>query len=123
MPGVLTTSEIEEFRGLVEELAMPDTYAIVRDTATVDTGGGSTTAEGTVGAGDCRVRALNGSAERAVAERLEWTMAYAVDLPYSASLTPSDRLLVNGARTFEVGGIVDIGAWSMVRTAVCQEQG
>jgi hypothetical protein len=123
MPGVLTSSEIDEFRGLVEELAMPDSYAIVRDTPTVDTGGGRTTIEETVGVGACRVRALNGGAERAVAERLEWTMAYAVDLPYSASLTPSDRLLVNGARTFEIGGIVDIGEWSMVRTAICQEQG
>lgn len=123
MASVLSDAEVLEFRGLVESLAMPDSYAIVRDTATVDSGGGSTTTEHTVGVGDCRVRALSGGAERAVADRLGWSMAYAVDLPYDAMLTPADRLLVNGTRVMEVGGIVDIGQWSMVRTAVAQEVG
>lgn len=121
MASVLTDSEILEFRGLVEELGMPDSFAVLRDTATYDTGGGSTTTATTVGVGDCRVRALTTGAERAIAERLDWSMAYAVDLPYTTSLTPSDRLLINSERTLEIGVIVDIGEWSMVRTAICQE--
>jgi hypothetical protein len=123
MASVLTDAEVLEFRGLVEELAMPDSYAIVRDTPVDDNAGGRTTTEQTVGVGDCRVRALTGGAERAVADRLGWSMAYAVDLPYDASLTPADRLLVNGTRTMEIGGIVDIGEWSMTRVAICQEIG
>lgn len=123
MPGVLTDAEIAEFRGLVETLAMPDSFSIVRDTEVPDGAGGFTTTETTVASGDCRLRAggLQPN-ERALAERLGWVVAYAVDLPYDIIITPSDRLMVNG-RTFEVGGVVDSGVWAMTKVVIAREVG
>lgn len=124
MPGVLSDAEILEFRGLVEELAMPDTFAIKRDTSTSDSAGGFTTSEATVASGDCRLRAQGLTrGEQAIADRLGWVVAYAVDLPVATSVTASDRLLINGSRTMEVGGVVDAGEWAMTKVAVCQEIG
>jgi hypothetical protein len=108
----------------VSEGLMPDSYAIVRDTAIVDTGGGTTTTEHTVGVGDCRVRAGRlPAAEAAIADRLGWDVPYAVDLPHATSLTPSDRLLINSSRTFEIGAVVDTGTWALTKVAICREQG
>lgn len=123
MPGVLSDSEILEFRSLVENLAMPDTFAIVRDMSVSDSAGGYTTTETTVAAGDCRLRAQNlQPSERAVADRLGWSVSMAVDLPYDVTVTPSDRLVVNG-RTLEIGGVVDAGTWAMTRVAIVREVG
>src|SRR5687768_8283222 len=106
MPGVLSAAEVAEFRGLVATLAMPDAFELRRDADVSDNAGGYTTTETTVASGDCRLRAAGGGAETAIAERLSWAVAYAVDLPYDLDVTPSDRLLVNG-RTFEIGAVVD----------------
>lgn len=128
MPGVLTDAEILEFRGLVEELAMPDTFALIRDTDVPDGEGGMTTAETTVASGDCRLRTIGtpgvGSVvERTFAERLGWTATYAIDFPVETPITASDRVVINGSRTMEVGGVIDTGTWAMVLTAIVRELG
>jgi hypothetical protein len=123
MPGVLSSTDISEFRGLVADLAFPDNFTVERDTDVPDGAGGRTTTTATVASGDCRLRAggLQGS-ERAVADRLGWQLAYAVDLHPDVAVLPSDRLVVNG-RDLEIGAVIDIGAWAMVKTVVCREVG
>lgn len=119
----LSPAEVAEFRALVEG-TYPDTYEVLRDTDTPDDTGGWTTAETVSSTGACRLRPLGESAqETIVAERLEWQVAYSIDLPYGADVTPRDRLRVNGTRTFEIGGIVRGGAWGFWATAVCRETG
>jgi len=121
MPGVLSAADIAEFRGLVATLAFPDTFVLVRDTEVSDGAGGRTLSTATIAAGDCRLRATGSGTERTIAEQLGWQAAYAVDVSPAVDVRPSDRITVNG-RALEIGAVVDSGAWSMVKTLVCQEQ-
>ena len=124
---VLTAADVDELRALVEDLAMPDVFRLVRDTRTYDDAGGSTVVTTTVASGPCRLRtsgvAGSGSAiERQIADQRGWVGFYVVDLHPDVTVLASDRLVING-RTFEVGGVVAGGVWSMTTTVVVQEVG
>lgn len=123
MAGVLTAGDITEFRALVEELAFPDAYTLVTDTATPDDEGGWTTVEGTVEGGYCLLTAggLNPT-ERVIADRQGYSAPYVAELPYATLATPVHRLKV-GARTFEIGGVLKEAAWGISARLVCEERG
>lgn len=124
MPSVLTDTEILEFRGLVEELAMPDSCTIGGGTLTANDSGGYTAGTGsTIAVSPCRLRSAGlQPQERAIADRLEWSVAYAIDLPYTVTVSPTHAIILSG-RTFEVGGVVDDGAWAMKKVAIVKEAG
>jgi SPP1 family predicted phage head-tail adaptor len=104
----------------IAEASMRDTCAVVRDTSTADTGGGITTTADTVAVTRCGLSAVSSSAERAVADRMGWTVAYSIRLPFGTDVTPSDRLVVDG-RTYEIGGILTNDRTATAKIAVCQE--
>ena len=108
---------------MVEALGFPDSYAVLRETRVSDNRGGTTVTVTSVEAGSCALRTVgNQPEERALADRLGWSVPYSVDLPFSTILTPRDDLDING-RTFEVGGVLKGGAWAMTATAIVQEVG
>lgn len=112
----------EQRRQLLRRLT--DSYEVLRDTRTDTDEGGWTNTEAVVGTGACRLRPLGESAqETIIAERLQWQVAYSIDLPHDASLTPRDRLRVNATRTFEIGGIAQGGRDRWKQTVVCREIG
>lgn len=123
MPGVLTDTEITEFRGLVEELAMPSTCTIGSSTMTANDSGGYSSDSGDVAVCACRLRSSGlQPSERAVADRLGWAVAYAIDLPYDVTVDPKQSIAIGG-RTFSIGGVVDEDAWAMKKVAIVQERG
>jgi hypothetical protein len=124
--SALSPSLIDKLRLLRVRLAMPDTFEVRGPgTPVSDNAGGSTSTPVIVASGPCYVRALQGGDEQAVADRLGYTAAYAVDLPIELVVSTTDDLVING-RTVEIGGIVNragIARWSTVQTAICREEG
>ena len=100
--------------------SMADTCEVVRDTLVTDSSGGSTTTPATVATCPCGRHAVGSGPERAMADRLGWTVAEAIRLPLTVDVTPSDRIVSDG-RTFEVGAILENGAYATAKIAVCQE--
>lgn len=121
----ITSAEIAEFRATLED-AFPDSVQVTRATGTTrDSRGNLTAAPVAIETTPGELRALNAlrPEERAVADRLQWAVPYAIDLPYGSQAQPSDRLVVNGGRAFEVGGVVRDGAWGLSATAIVRETG
>lgn len=122
--GVLTTDEIAEFRALTVDLGFADTCRIVTRSRVRD--GGEWTETDTTGTSlPCRLRDTKfAPTERAVAERIEGGVAYAVDLPYGTNIDQAAAILVNGTRRLEVKGPkIEIGNVGMVTTAMAVERG
>lgn len=125
--SVVSDADMLEFRALVVELAMPDSYQVQRviGNAVDDMGNPLPDAiEATVEAGVCSLRAVNQQGgERVIADRLGWETAYAIDLDERTIVTPADRIIVNGNRTFAVGEVIHEGHWSVNAAAIVQERG
>lgn len=120
MSGYLRGGVLTRMRS-VAVASMGDTCQVVRDTLTEDGAGGQTTAPATIAAVRCGVRSVGSGNERELADKLGWTVAYAIRLPLGTDVTPADKLVVSG-RTFEIGGILKNGATATAMTAICQEQ-
>lgn len=122
--SILDPALLTELRELQVELAWPDTYQIVGTVSTRTPTGGWADVEQVVESGACKLREVNTNmpTEREIAERQGWTVPYAVDLPHNTTLTPEQKLKVNG-REMQVGGVLRGGAWALKATAVAQEQG
>ncbi len=74
--------------------------------------------------GSCLLEAGNiRPEERDVASRRGFQAPYVIELPYATGAAPADRLRVNGARTFEVVGVLRDGVWGLVARAICEERG
>lgn len=123
----LPASEVEALRPLMG-LGWLDDYQVRRETVTSDNAGGTTSTVATVETSRGRLRrggaggGLTG-AEQEVAARLGWASFYALDMPAGTVLTPADRLLVNAARTFEVGEVLKDGRLGLYATAILREVG
>lgn len=118
---LFTAAEVAQAR-TDATLAMPDSCAIQRATRTRDGAGGSTTATAILATVPCRLRPAGGGDERTIADALQWVVAYTVSLPWGTDLRPTDTLLIAG-RTFQVGGVLQGGAYSKDYRAVCKEIG
>jgi hypothetical protein len=117
----MTPAEIAALRPLMG-LAWLDSCELLRSTWVDDGAGGGTTAESVVATSPCRLLGTQlRPTEQAVAARLQWAVAYAIQLPYDTTATPADRLRVNAGREFEVGGVVVDGRLGMFANAVCRE--
>ena len=124
MPSsILSRADIVEFRELVR-LGMFDTCKVESVSVTDDAYGGSTSTDAITALVDCQLEERDlRPEERLIADRLGWSVAYAITLPYATVVTPHDRLIVNGERAFEVGGVAKGGASGIDQTAICQEVG
>lgn len=100
-----------------------DTFVILRDVPVSDGAGGRRkTQPDIIGMGRCLLRPLqSASAEQVIADRIGWTVAYAIDLDDSFSVSPANRIIVNGSRTFEIGGVIDVGESSTQKTLIVRE--
>ena len=124
MSYVLSADDIAELRGLDAELASPDAYRVLRVAEVPDGRGGRTTNEAPVEAGHGElVESGLQPDERETAGRLGWSVAYVVKLPYDTLATPKDRIRINAARTFEVGGVLRAGNAGINARAVVREVG
>lgn len=75
-----------------------------------------------IASGFCQLRLTGANAsEQAVADRLGWTLSYAIDLDDVTNVTPSDRLVLNSTRKFEIGGVIDLGHGSTQKTLIVRE--
>ena len=120
--GILSSAEIAGFRALEASLLYHDTYAVVRATSTYDGAGGATTTEATVESGACDLTAIPRLPREAPeGGRLVSDTNYYVTLPVASVVTPSDRLVINGTRRFEVVGIDRDGFLAIDTRAVCRE--
>ncbi len=120
--GIMSSAEIAAFRALEARLLYHDTYAVVRATAVSDGAGGTTTTEATVESGGCDLTAIPRlPREAAEGGRLVSDTNYYVTLSAASIVTASDRLVINGARTFEVVGIDRDGFLAIDTRAVCRE--
>jgi SPP1 family predicted phage head-tail adaptor len=121
---VLSPADITEFRGLLQDLAWPDPYEVLRPTGDVDEF--NNTVAGTPAVVEVGMCALSASGlspqERVTADKLGWEVPMVVELRYDTLLTPSDRLRVNG-RELEVGGVSKEGRWGISASAVVREVG
>ncbi|MEJ7901848.1 MAG: hypothetical protein WKF63_08355 [Thermomicrobiales bacterium] len=120
---ILSPRLISTLRGVTARLR-PDTCEVLRATVVEDGGGGSTTVETVTSTVPCRLDASGLQPdEAAIASRLGWEVAYKLDLPVDANVTPSDRLRVNGVRSFQVGGVPVAGNAAVSKIAVVREVG
>jgi head-tail adaptor len=121
---VLSPADVTEFRGLLQDLAWPDPYEILRPIGGgVDQYDVLPTTDAVVEVGMCALSASGLSPqERVTADRLGWTVPYVVELRIDTLLTPDDRLRI-GNRVFEVGGVSKEERWGLAASAVCQEVG
>lgn len=105
---------------------MPDPFQLVSDSSTPDSGMGFTDSGDTVqAAGFCRLRTagvpgVGSTTEQDIADQRGWQVSYTVDLPVGVTVDPSWRVVIGG-RTFEIGGVVETGAWALVQTLVVKE--
>jgi len=120
----LSTDDITELRTLTEVLSFADSYEVVRRVEIPDGRGGRTATEEVVevGMGALATTGLQPD-ERETAGRLGWSSAYTLELPYDTTAEPKDRIRLNGARMFEIGGILRGGAWGIAARAVAREVG
>lgn len=108
---------------LLRDEVWPDTYDVVAATPTPDGAGGFTTVASVVESGLCFLQpAGRQGVERATADKLGWSSAYAIDLPLTTVCTPAHTLTVNG-RALEVGEVLRGGNFAYKAVAVVREQG
>lgn len=129
MPDQDITEAVAEARDLLRADFRPDVFEVIRTTSVDDGVGGILPgAPVTVMTGPCTLRiAGTGGAgqagqERAIADKMGWATAYAVDLDPDVIVSPSDSLIVNG-RTMQIGGVARGGIWAVEQTIICQERG
>jgi hypothetical protein len=119
--GPLDDEEVADLRAEVAGLFC-DTYAVLRPTCASDGQGGRVVTVVTASTGACRLdQDQSGGVEQVVADRLDTIAPATVVLPWDADVTAADRLLVNGARTFEVAAVATDGAQALSRIAICKE--
>jgi hypothetical protein len=120
--GLLSAAEIADLRAEVAGL-LCDSYAVQRPTAVSDGLGGRTVTVATSSTGACRLDQYQSGAgaEQVLAERLDTITPTTILLPWDADVTPADRLLINGTRTFEVAAVETDGAQALARIAICKE--
>lgn len=123
MPAPIDAAGMAQIRALVASF-FPDTYEILRTAPATGGPRGAAPAETVAAAGDCELREVaREPAERTIAERHGWEVAYVIDLPWGVAVKNKDRIRVNGSRTFEVGGVVYGGNMDTEVTAVVTEVG
>ncbi len=123
MTDILSPRLISTLRGVTARLR-PDTCQVLRATVVEDGSGGSTTVETVTATMPCRLDTTGlQPGEEAIASRLGWEVAYRLDMPFDADVTPGDRLRVNGARMFQIGGVPMAGNAAMSKVAVVREVG
>jgi hypothetical protein len=108
-------------RELMADTAL-ETFVVERDMW--PSGSGRKPTPNIVASGFCQLRLIGANAsEQSVADRLGWTLSYAIDLDDMTDITPSDRLVLNGTRRFEIGGVIDLGHGSTQKTLIVREVG
>lgn len=100
----LDPATVAELRDLTERIGFPDAYTVLRAVRQPDGQGGTVLLpDQPVESGFCRIDTTGlQPEERETARRLGWSVAYAVDMPLTTGLKASDKLRVNGRRTFHV---------------------
>lgn len=117
-------ADIAGLRPVAADLSFADAYEVRRGGVSVtDSRGNRTTTEATVESGRCRLKAGGlQPGEREVAGQLQIERPYAIDLPLTTLATERDRLRINGARLFEIRGVLRAGAFAVFATAICEER-
>lgn len=115
---------VADLRPVANDLALPDTCSAIRIVeGPLDTYGNPTTVDITIPLARCRLRSGGlRPMEQAVAERVQATSPYAIDLPYATDLTARDDLIVNGTRRFAIVGVLQDGGYGVFATAICEER-
>lgn len=121
--SAIDAATIAALRGVTATLSFPDTYELLATTTTPDTAGGSTETEGVIESGTCSLTAGGTSPdERAIATRQGAQAPYVIELRYDTAATGRHRIRVNGARTFEIVGVLKDGMWGISAELVCEER-
>ena len=115
-----TAAQIAALRVVVARY-LPDTYVVQRTTGTNDGSGGQTDVVTTPSTGPCRLRQASMGTELVIASKLDTVNPASIVLPWDADVTPADRLIVNGTRTFEVAALNTDGNNTLSRIAICKE--
>jgi hypothetical protein len=120
--GFFRDDEIADVRAEIAGL-LCDTYAVLRTTSVSDGMGGQTVTTSTSSTGACRLDQYQSGAgtEQVIAEQLDTINPTTIILPWTADVTPADRLVVNGTRTFDVAAVNTDGAQALSRIAICKE--
>jgi hypothetical protein len=120
--GLLSDAEVADLRAEVAGL-LCDTYAVQRPTGVSDGMGGRTVTTAASSTGNCRLDQYQSGAggEQVVAERLDTITPTTIILPWDADVTPADRIVVNGTRTFDVAAVETDGSQALARIAICKE--
>ena len=126
MPSILSTAELQSFRALVRDLALPDEALILRATATPDNFGGQTQTWGTVDVGGtifqpCRIT-KSAPTLRPLAGRLVEVSSWNVTFPAEWDIRIGDRISYTGGTvTLQVTGIGAPETWEMERRVTCTD--
>lgn len=107
-------------------LAFPDAYELVEDGgSTRDTRGNRQPVETSIEAGVCLLKpaGMASPQERAIGERVTSSVPYVVLLPYETEADADHTLVVNGARRFNIVGVLRTEGFGALASAVCTEQG
>ncbi len=101
---ILSISDLNTFRGLVTDLALPETCTIVRVSEVRDAGGVSTIETVLATGVPCRYSEVPDSTLRALGERLDPATSAKLVMPAHTDILKSDRitdLLIGGATIVE----------------------
>lgn len=120
MSSLLSGQVLKEMRA-AQELAMPDTAAIVRYTTSSDSKGGTTpTLVTDAGTTICRVSSGGAPSEYLQDERAAGRQLWMITMPYDANVLATDKLTI-GSVTYGIIGFASGGAWMTAKRAVCVE--
>lgn len=124
MPGILSEAELDSFRALARDLAMPDEALILRGTVTPNGFGGHSRTYGTFDFGGtiyhpCRFT-KSSPQEKAIAgltlEESSWTVVF----PAGWDVDSGDRIhLISATMTVEVQGVLGPKTWEIQRRVIC----
>lgn len=121
MPGVLSSSAIAALRDLGEQLGMPDTFTLTRQTSVPDGAGGRTFTTATVASGWCSLGDAGTPAERTIADKSGFTTPKIVKFHPDVGILHTDTLIVNGTE-YQVGPVPAISNDDMERVIAVEQR-
>lgn len=119
----LTAGEILQMRATVDD-ALPSAAVILRRTDASDGQGGYTQSFAAVGTVDCRLSPRSGGeagGEEIHGDRMAYVSEWILTTPALTDIRPTDRVTVDGDRTYEVNALRARRSWELSTTVRVSE--
>jgi hypothetical protein len=121
--SIFAPADIAEFRAMQDDMAFSDAYRLIAQHEIArDSRNNRVFAWVVIEEGFCRLRATNRvETERIIADKVGWTNAVALDVPWDTMMLPEHRVMI-GNREFHVNVVNREEGLGMNPIALCEER-